>query len=44
MAAVRFSMVAVLHTIRLCVDDRLDRLFGMRWSDVSATSAARTLA
>ena len=24
MAAVRFSMVAVLHTIRLCVDDRLD--------------------
>ena len=47
MAAVRFSMVAVLHTIRLCVDDRLDAdssVRGTRWSDVSATSVARTLA
>ena len=38
MAAVRFSIVAVLRTIRLCVEMKT-----LRWSDV-ATSAVRTLA
>ena len=35
MATVRFSIVTVLHTIRLCVD-RLDADFSFctRWSDV----------
>ena len=44
MAAVRFSIVAVLHTIRLCVD-RLDADSSVRGGPmVSATSAACTLA
>ena len=44
MAAVRFSIVAVLHTIRLCVD-RLDADSSVRGGPMfSATSAACTLA
>ena len=35
MAAVRFSMVAVLHTIRLCVDDRLDAGSSVRGGPMS---------
>ena len=35
MAAVRYSMVAVLHTIRLCVDDRLDAGSSVRGGPMS---------
>ena len=35
MAAVRFSMVAVLHTIRLCVDDRLNAGSSVRGGPMS---------
>ena len=35
MAAVRFSMVAVLHTIRLCVDHRLDAGSSVRGGPMS---------
>ena len=35
MAAVRFSMVAVLHTIRLCVDDRLEAGSSVRGGPMS---------
>ena len=43
MAAVRFSIFSVLHTIRLCVD-RLDADSSVRGGPVAATSAACTLA
>ena len=44
MAAVRFSILAVLHTIRLCVD-RSDAVSLVRGGPMfSATSAACTLA
>ena len=43
MAAVRFSIFAVLRTIRLCVDDRLDADCLVRGGTMSI-SAARTLA